>query len=204
MQNQNSNLISRMDRKKEKTRNQIIEVALKLIRSQGYSETTMEQIAEEADIAKGTLYNYFPLKEAILSAYIQQSFLKNNPDRFKEIEKYPDTRSKLVFIFNLLMDGVKPNHDIFEQYIVYRMQSMVSFQPKPEESSGIKALSQQILQSGQAAGEIRTDLDLNILMDLFEFTFIEIVKQFYKLRDTFEQNKTITSLVDLLITGIHS
>lgn len=41
--------------------------AMALIRAYGFEETTMEQIAEEADIAKGTLYNYFPAKEAIIS-----------------------------------------------------------------------------------------------------------------------------------------
>ena len=34
---------------------------------------TMDQIAEEVDISKGTLYNYFPFKESIISEYWQKS-----------------------------------------------------------------------------------------------------------------------------------
>lgn len=50
-----------MARKKEKTRQVIITTAMNLFIQNGYEATTMEQIAEMADIAKGTLYNYFPV-----------------------------------------------------------------------------------------------------------------------------------------------
>ena len=57
---------NRTERKKEETRQKVIGVALQLFRQNGLEATTMEQIAEVADIAKGTLYNYFPAKEAII------------------------------------------------------------------------------------------------------------------------------------------
>jgi AcrR family transcriptional regulator len=43
-----------------------------LFKQQGFNETSMEQIAEESDIAKVTLYKYFEVKEAIIAAYWQE------------------------------------------------------------------------------------------------------------------------------------
>jgi AcrR family transcriptional regulator len=50
------------ERKKAKTRASIQEHALKLFHRQGYAETTMEQIAEAAEVSPTTVYRYFPTK----------------------------------------------------------------------------------------------------------------------------------------------
>ena len=61
--------ISRRERKKEALRLQIVQTAMALFRAQGFAQTRMEKIADESDIAKATLYKYFPVKEAIIAAY---------------------------------------------------------------------------------------------------------------------------------------
>lgn len=47
-------------------RNHIIEAAITVIAAQGFQRTTIKQIAQEAGVADGTIYNYFQNKEAIL------------------------------------------------------------------------------------------------------------------------------------------
>ena len=51
---------------KEATRQKILEVAKKLFDLQGFRETTSRDLAREAGIAAGTIFNYFPSKEAIV------------------------------------------------------------------------------------------------------------------------------------------
>lgn len=50
-------------RKKAKTRAVIQECALRLFREQGYDATTIEQIAEAAEVSPSTFFRYFPTKE---------------------------------------------------------------------------------------------------------------------------------------------
>ena len=58
------------ERKKERTRQGILAAAHELFLSKSYEETTMEEIAERAEQAVGTLYNYFTSKGALLLALI--------------------------------------------------------------------------------------------------------------------------------------
>jgi AcrR family transcriptional regulator len=51
---------------KNATRKRILEVAQKQFAQRGFEATTTRDIARAADIAVGTLFNYFPTKEAIV------------------------------------------------------------------------------------------------------------------------------------------
>ncbi len=54
------------ERKKAKTRDTIVRVALGLFAEQGYGQTTIAQIAEGADVSPRTVSTYFPAKEDIV------------------------------------------------------------------------------------------------------------------------------------------
>jgi AcrR family transcriptional regulator len=58
------------DSKKARTRAQLIAVAIKLFSRNGIDSTTVEQIALEAEVGKGTVYNYFASKEDIIVAFM--------------------------------------------------------------------------------------------------------------------------------------
>src|ERR1700716_2088893 len=54
------------ERKKAKTRAAIQRHALRLFREQGYDATTVDQIAEAAEISPSTFFRYFPTKEDVV------------------------------------------------------------------------------------------------------------------------------------------
>ena len=56
------------DRKKIRTRDNIRREAMRLIKANGYANTTIEQIAMAADVAPSTFFRYFPTKESVLIA----------------------------------------------------------------------------------------------------------------------------------------
>lgn len=55
---------------KVETRRRILEAAGRLFAASGYEASTTRDIADAAGIANGTLFNYFPNKEAILAALV--------------------------------------------------------------------------------------------------------------------------------------
>ena len=55
----------RKEREKEQRRNDIIDAAEKIFFKKGLNNSTMDEVAEEAEFSKGTLYLYFKSKEEI-------------------------------------------------------------------------------------------------------------------------------------------
>jgi len=55
------------ERKKQQTRAAIRQAALRLFLDKGYDATTTSEIARAAEVSAGTLFNYFPTKEALLA-----------------------------------------------------------------------------------------------------------------------------------------
>jgi AcrR family transcriptional regulator len=61
-----SSLPGLRERKKAKTRAAIREHALRLFEEQGYAATTVDQIAEAAEVSQSTFFRYFPTKEDVV------------------------------------------------------------------------------------------------------------------------------------------
>ena len=54
------------EKKKERTRKLISDIARDLFIEKGYGEVTIAEIAEKAEVAVTTLFNYFPTKESLI------------------------------------------------------------------------------------------------------------------------------------------
>jgi AcrR family transcriptional regulator len=63
---------SRRDRRTARTRQAIIDASRELIQEHGYAATTIDQIAERADIAPRTFFRHFASKEAVLFAHFEE------------------------------------------------------------------------------------------------------------------------------------
>lgn len=66
--------MSRRERKKKETREKIFTNAMQLFRSQGFTATSVDQITQQADVGKGTFYNYFSTKEAVVLEFSRRSW----------------------------------------------------------------------------------------------------------------------------------
>ena len=63
----------RNERRKALTRAKLLAGARHLFASQGFEQTTIRDIAAEADIALGGFYNYFPTKDDVLAALLEEA-----------------------------------------------------------------------------------------------------------------------------------
>jgi AcrR family transcriptional regulator len=78
------------ERKKARTRASLREHALRLFREQGYPETTVEQIAEAAEVSPSTFFRYFPTKEDVV---LQDDF---DPIAIEKFEAQPPELSPIA------------------------------------------------------------------------------------------------------------
>ena len=61
----------RVERRKTRTRAALLAAAKTLFAGQGVESTTIADIAEQADIAVGSFYNYFATKDDLLAALLE-------------------------------------------------------------------------------------------------------------------------------------
>lgn len=192
----------RMERKKEEVQNRIIQTSITLFNRYGLEAVTMEQIAEAADIARGTLYNYYPSKEAIINAYLQRTFHERNPERLVLLRQLPDTRARITRLLAILVEGVQAQKQVFETFMVYRMKQVLSFEPVEEGAqSGLSALVRKVIVLGQQSGELRADLPADVLEDLFVFVLIEAIKPLYLDPQHYDPLRSIEQSTSLFLTG---
>jgi AcrR family transcriptional regulator len=59
------------DRKKQQTRQAIMEVALRLFAERGFERVTVVEIARESNVAEATVFNYFPVKEDLVYSQME-------------------------------------------------------------------------------------------------------------------------------------
>jgi len=81
----------------EKT-NLILDAAFHLFGTKGFYETKMSEIADEAGIAKGTLYLYFSSKEELFKAMTKRDFEQFFIQMQEQLEKEPSLKAKLTTI----------------------------------------------------------------------------------------------------------
>jgi len=67
------------ERKKQEVRARSLAIAENLFRTKGYIQTSMDEIAEKAEISRKSLFNHMSSKEAILLALVDELVRKNMP-----------------------------------------------------------------------------------------------------------------------------
>lgn len=97
-----------------KTKNAIFEAAVKIFSNSGYNGATMDEIAINAGVAKGTLYYHFKSKEEIFKYTVSEgmNIIKEQIDTVTEFEQSPV--EKLRAICRVQLSMVNKNRDFFK------------------------------------------------------------------------------------------
>lgn len=66
----------RVDRRRERTRQRLLQAGRRLIAQKGVSGLRIQDITEQADVALGSFYNYFPTKEDLVEAVVGESLVE--------------------------------------------------------------------------------------------------------------------------------
>jgi AcrR family transcriptional regulator len=66
--------LGRRERHKREVRERILSAAMARFVRQGFEDTTVDQIAEDADVAQKTCFDYFPTKQRLLRELAEERF----------------------------------------------------------------------------------------------------------------------------------
>jgi len=95
------------DRKARQTRARIAEAALRLFVSQGYAESTIDQIAEAAGVSRRTVFHHFPAKESMLFDHLAG----RREVALQRLQARPASEAPLVSLHAVLRELCKQGYD---------------------------------------------------------------------------------------------
>ncbi|MFL6077131.1 MAG: TetR family transcriptional regulator [Mycobacteriales bacterium] len=108
------------ERKKQRTRETLQREALRLIAAQGYSRTSVEQIAEAAEVSVSTFFRYFPAKEDVV---LQDEY---DPMATQHILDQPAELSPLAAVRRGMAAAVAEIHPAEREAILQRTRLMMT------------------------------------------------------------------------------
>jgi AcrR family transcriptional regulator len=191
--------LSRRERKKREIRGRLMDAAMRLFREQGYDAATVEKIATAADVAKGTFFNYFQTKEAILPALaerrMQQIEDMLSPERGAPAS--PVARIKLAL--RLLADD-----PMTDPQLAQRLFAAVMKRRQSDASPG-RALTNLLadhVRQAQTADEIRPDLDPIYVGVVIRTLFFQQMMTWHCEGRPTPLPDLLDRMVDLLLDGI--
>lgn len=166
---------SRRERKKEETRHRIFHAAVDLFRERGFEHTTVDDITEKADVAKGTFFNYFPRKEAVLGYLSEErlSAIEENAATLLAADR--PTREKLVEIYLTAAASYEEDQELARFVLVELMRR--AFRPNEEGAVRWHAIVETLLRQGQERGEIRADVTTERAESLLTGTYFATLFQ---------------------------
>ena len=85
----------RVERRKARTRAALLSAARQLFASRGMEQTTIAEIAERADVAIGSFYNYFASKEQLLEALLEEELSKQRDLLRRRQDQVEDPAEKI-------------------------------------------------------------------------------------------------------------
>lgn len=142
----------------------IIEAAIAVFAKKGFYNSTVADVAREADVADGTIYLYFKNKDDLLISIFEYSMDIFIQAALKELTKSTDPRDKLKGFVTLHLRLVQKNQDLAQVIqIELRQSSKFIKEYANEKFFSYLDIVQGIVEEGQKAGQFKQNLDPVIL-----------------------------------------
>lgn len=172
---------SRRERKKDETRHRIFHAAVDLFRERGFEHTTVDDITEKADVAKGTFFNHFPRKESVL-AYLSETRLAAIEEGIGRVyEEDRDAREKLVEVYRMAASAYEEDQELARFVLVELMRR--AFGPNEELAIRWHAIVETLLRQGRDRGEVRADVPFERAESLLTGVYFATLFQWACCRD---------------------
>ena len=204
--------MGRRERKKLQSRKTILEAAISEFSKKGYKDTSVADIMSVADLGIGTFYNYFNSKEDLLFSLLgrlgetirialaearaaERTSLELLEIGARVTAKFLDENR---FVMPLFLSGAHHGGHPGGGEGAPPPHTHAGKQPSSRMTPQIKQVFTEIIREGQAANEIRSDVPVDLIAEMFHSLYQAAA--FSHLDLTYQEN--IALKTRLLLDGI--
>lgn len=149
---------SRRDRKKERTRREIYEAAMRLFARSGFGAVTIAEICEAADVGRGTFFLHFPSKAALLYEFNQRVA---EEFRASLAEPRGPARAELTALVERMSVELVAQAEIMSAMLAEFFASPETLAASSPEDA-LPVLVREIIERGQQRGEFTRRIDARL------------------------------------------
>ncbi|MDO9518162.1 MAG: TetR/AcrR family transcriptional regulator [Methanosarcinaceae archaeon] len=198
--------MSLREKSKIETKNKIFEASGKLFKEKGFENTTVDEITTEAEIAKGTFFNYFPTKEALLLYFGEQKeVLIYNQIENDSVKNIP-TKEKIKNILVFLAEYYEKDKELTKLIIFeYRRSIGYSGLRSGEDKCRIHRLTKilhDLLEDGVKNGDVKSHFEVKKAAEILTAVYFHSLIVWLKSESDFSFSSDIFEKIDLLFEGI--
>lgn len=197
---------TRRERKKRETRRRIYSAAFGLFLEKGFENTTVEEIAERADVGKGTVFNYFPRKSSFLAALVEHWTIRIDEEMGPVEEWAGSTRNKLEQLFFFLANLSAESPALFREAFFEHLRSLPEKKGCFKEAAPIQEflfMTRTVIGQGQEAGEIRADIAPEHAATLVEAALFKTLVIWLMEGDSIEGlHREMSAKLDIIFNGM--
>ncbi|RQS60942.1 TetR/AcrR family transcriptional regulator [Burkholderia sp. Bp8963] len=164
----------RRARKRIQMLSHLAATAAQLFDAHGYDAVTMEQIAAAADVAKRTLYNHFPTKEAVLAHWLEGELARDLAHLQRDVARRKTFASRIACVLDASAAWCELHPVYLLAYLRHRFLSIGATGPDggSATSSDIALVWQQLIAAGQQSGELNRSLPADQLATWFHHLYL--------------------------------
>jgi AcrR family transcriptional regulator len=154
---------SRRARARRDKRQRIAQAAAELFREQGFEATTTDQIAERADVAKGTIFRYAPTKARLLVLVFETNLEAAVAEAFAALDDTLPCTAVLLAIFRHIFRVYEQDPDLGRRFV---QEALFLTSADPPYSSALDDFAARLvvlLAGWQAQGRLAAGVDARLL-----------------------------------------
>jgi len=162
----------RRHRKRRQTMNHLAAAAMSLFRSRGYDAVTMEQIADAADVARGTLYNHFPQKDALVAHWVEEQLAADLSRLAPMLGGGEGIAAKLELLLGASADWCEAHREDIQRYLRAQFSGCAGLDgPGAAAGNALRDAFVQVIGQAQSAGELQAEPPAEHLADLLNYLY---------------------------------
>lgn len=185
---------------KSERRERLYEAAVTLFRTQGYETTTVDQITRRAGLAKGTFFNYFPTKDAVLR-YMGSREIGRLGNTVLGGVTAASPLAKLKRLMSTLAASLENDRELV--CLVFRKGiSVTELLAGDAGGFSLQPMASLLIRQAQRAGEVNPDLDPDMLASALDALYLQQLVRWCESAKPYPLADRLTGIVDLLLLGI--
>ncbi len=167
---------TRVTRKAENIRQHILDTALRLFQERGYDGATMRAVADQAGVALGNAYYYFPSKEHLIRGFYAHMHEEHLAAAVPALEGQRDLRRRIETVLTTKIDTSEPYHRSSAHLFKTAADPQSPLNPFSEQPAPVRAQAIALFESVLDGADTKIPADLRArrpeLLWLFEMAVI--------------------------------